>query len=65
MLCTGNNNNQDPCSEPVNRRINLKHLGWLQQRSRELARTMILTLKLHIWMAFSADPVVTSRLLFV
>lgn len=36
MLCTGNNNNQDPDSEPVNRKINLKHPCWVQLRSPEL-----------------------------
>lgn len=52
MLCTVDNNNQDPDSEPVNRRINPMHLRWPQLRFTELARTMILTLKLQICMGF-------------
>lgn len=64
MLHTGNNNNQDSCSELGNRRINYNLVYWLHQRPRELARTVILTLKLCIYVAFSTDHTVTSRPLF-
>lgn len=65
MLCTGNNNNQDSDSEPVNRKINLKHLCWVQPRSTDLARTTMLTLKLWIHMGSQHRESCNIKALFV